>query len=77
MSNTIGIDEAQARLRDIIAQLAPDEVVIITDNQRPIARLVGERPLARQPRQPGNCKGMITLFIEDDEHLGDFGDYMP
>jgi hypothetical protein len=24
---------------------------------------------SRQPRKPGNCKGMITLLVEDDEHL--------
>ncbi len=25
----------------------------------------------------GNCKGMITLAVLDDEHLRDFEDYMP
>ena len=30
----------------------------------------------RLPRVPGNCKGMITLLIEDDEHLKDFEEYM-
>jgi hypothetical protein len=25
---------------------------------------------------PGNCKGMITLAVEDDEHLQDFEEHM-
>ena len=31
----------------------------------------------RAPRKPGNCKGMIQLLVEDDEHLKDFKEYMP
>jgi hypothetical protein len=34
-----------------------------------VTKLVSEAPKPRQPRQPGNCKGMITLLVEDDEHL--------
>ena len=33
MSATITIDEAQAKLRELIHQLAPGEEVIITENQ--------------------------------------------
>ena len=25
-----------------------------------------------EPRKPGNCQGMITLLVEDDEHLEGF-----
>lgn len=74
---TIGIDEVQAPLRDIINGLGPDDEIVITDQDRPVARIVGERKTERKARQPGNCKGMITLAVEDDEHLEDFKDYMP
>lgn len=77
MSTSIGIDEAQAKLKDIIAKLGPDDEVVITDHNRPVAKLVGEQKAGRKPRQPGNCKGMITLLVEDDEHLDDFKEYMP
>ena len=64
------------RLKNIIASLKPGDQVVITENQRPVAKLVGEAG-RRKPRMPGNCKGMITLLVEDDEHLKDFEDYMP
>lgn len=77
MSVTLDLDEAQVRLKDIVNQLHADEEVVITKNNRPIARLIGEPTACRQPRQPGNCQGLITLLVEDDEHLEDFKDYMP
>ena len=46
-------------------------------DQQPVVTLVGQWPSERKPRVPGNCKGMITLAVEDDEHLKDFEDYMP
>jgi antitoxin (DNA-binding transcriptional repressor) of toxin-antitoxin stability system len=77
MSATITVEEAQANLKKLIHQLAPGEEVVITDNLLPIARLVGNQQVKRQPRQAGRCKDMITLLVEDDEHLKDFAEYMP
>jgi prevent-host-death family protein len=77
MPTTVELDEAQARLKEIIARLGPDDEVVITDHNRPVARLVGGRQAGRHPRQAGNCKGMITLLVEDEEHLKDFREYMP
>ena len=76
MSATITVEEAQTRLPELIGNLAHGAEIIITQNQQPVARLVGERLLERKPRVPGNCKGMITLLVEDDEHLKDFDEYM-
>jgi len=73
----VTIEEAQARLAELIDKLSPGEEIVITRNKQPVAKLVGERPSERKPRLPGNCKGMITLAIEDDEHLKDFEEYMP
>jgi prevent-host-death family protein len=77
MSATITLKEAQAKLIELIGRLRPGEEIVITQNQRPVARLVGERPSARTPRVAGNGKGMITLAVEDEEHLKDFEEYMP
>jgi len=77
MSPTITVQEAQARLKELIDKLAPGEELVITDHQKPVAKLVGQLVPARKPRQPGGCKGMITLLVEDDEHLKDFAEYMP
>ena len=76
MSPTVSIEEASVKLREIIAGLGPDDEVVITEDDRPIAKLV----LYRKPQQrpgPGLGKGMITVVSDDDEHLKDFQEYMP
>ena len=77
MSITITLDEAQAKLKDLVHQLAPGDEIIITENQQTVATLMGKSAPPRKPRVPGNCKGMITLLVEDDEHLEGFAEYMP
>jgi antitoxin (DNA-binding transcriptional repressor) of toxin-antitoxin stability system len=77
MMSTVTIEEAQAKLPAIIDKLAPGEELIITRNQQPVAKLVGQKRPVRKPRQPGTCKGMLTIVSEDDEHLEDFKEYMP
>ena len=76
MSTTITVEVAQANLKELIHELAHGEEVVITENQLQVATLVGNplRPL--KPRVPGNCKGMITLLVEDDEHLEGFVEQM-
>ena len=75
MSTTITIDEAQAKLKELIHQLAPGEEVIITENQQPVAKLV-KAPKPPRPG-PGLCKGMITYMAPDfDASLVDMKDYM-
>ena len=77
MPMTISLNEASTRLPDLIASLAPDEEVVITDHQRPVARLVGGAAEPQQRPGPGLCKGMITIHADDEEHLADFKEYMP
>lgn len=76
VSATITVDEAQARLREIIGRLAPGEEVVITENQERVARLVGER-LARPPRPaPGLGKGSVLYMAPDfDETPEEFNKY--
>jgi antitoxin (DNA-binding transcriptional repressor) of toxin-antitoxin stability system len=73
---TVTLEEAQAHLPQLIEQLQPGEGLIITRNHKPVARLLAEAPPLRKPRQPGNCKGMLTIVADDDEHLKDFAEYM-
>jgi prevent-host-death family protein len=76
MTINVTIDEAQNRLRDLIAGLNPDEEVVITENQRPVARLVSQKTPSPD-RSLGFARGMISIVADDDEHLNDFSDYMP
>jgi antitoxin (DNA-binding transcriptional repressor) of toxin-antitoxin stability system len=70
----IPLEEAQSRLGEIIDNLTPGEEVVITRDNRAVARIIRE---TRAPRPgPGLCKGMITVVADDDEHLQDFAEYM-
>ena len=74
---TVTLTQAQAELAELIRGLAPGEVIVITENDRPIARLAAV-PAAAPPkrREPGLWKGMIEIVEDDDEHLKDFEEYM-
>ena len=78
---TVTIEEAQAKLRELIDGLALGEEVIITRNHQPVAKLVGQQRPMRKPRQPGSAQGKLVILTEDDAHLDahleDFKEYMP
>jgi antitoxin (DNA-binding transcriptional repressor) of toxin-antitoxin stability system len=74
--STVTLEEAQARLPQLIERLQPGEEIVITRDQKAVARLLAEERPARKPRRPGNCKGMLTIVADDDEHLKDFAEYM-
>jgi prevent-host-death family protein len=79
MSTTITVDEAQAKLKELIHRMAPGEEVIITENEQPVAKLVSEpaQPPRKQRPGPGLCKGMITSIAPDfDAPLEDMKEYM-
>jgi antitoxin (DNA-binding transcriptional repressor) of toxin-antitoxin stability system len=72
----VTLEQAQAQLPQLIEQLRQGEELIITRNHKPVARLLAEERPKRKPRQPGNCKGLLTIVADDDEHLKDFAEYM-
>jgi antitoxin (DNA-binding transcriptional repressor) of toxin-antitoxin stability system len=74
---TITIEDAQAKLPELIGGLAKGEELAITAGDRVVARLVGERSEPRGPRVAGFAKGMMTILSDDDDHLEDFAVYMP
>jgi antitoxin (DNA-binding transcriptional repressor) of toxin-antitoxin stability system len=75
MSVTISLDEAQARLKDLINQLALGDEIIITENQQPIAKLVRNTPKSSRPL-PGLGKGSIIYMSPDfDAPLDEFNEY--
>jgi prevent-host-death family protein len=76
---TVSIQEAQAKLPDLIRNLTPGEELVITDNNHPVAKLVSELPKSNPGLRPppGLGKGFITIVSDDDEHLNEFKEYMP
>jgi antitoxin (DNA-binding transcriptional repressor) of toxin-antitoxin stability system len=77
MSISVSIDEAQSRLRDLIRSLGPGDEVVITENERAVAKLSAQSTAAAIGREPGFGQGMIAIVADDDEHLEDFQEYMP
>lgn len=74
MTRTVDLSTAQAQLAELIAAMGPDDELVVTKDNLPIARLT--RPQRGVPVR-GRCKGMLNIVSEDDEHLEDFREYMP
>lgn len=73
---TLTIEEVQARLPQIIDELHPGEELVITRDDRPVARLLSPE-LPKGVPIYGRGKDMLVAYIDDDEHLKDFAEYMP
>jgi len=75
MSITLTLEEAHAKLSELIATFTPGDEVIMTQDAKPVAAL---RQITKaQPRpQFGNCRGMLTVVREDKEHGADFTESM-
>jgi len=75
--HALTVEEAQAKLPQIIDSLLPGDTLVITRNNQPVAKLVGQTRVPRAPRKAGSCKGMILHIADDfDAPLEDFREYM-
>jgi antitoxin (DNA-binding transcriptional repressor) of toxin-antitoxin stability system len=75
---TVTIEEARDKLVDLIHTLQSDEEVVITENNRPVARLtLILQPVQRKSRLPGTLRGTVKYMAPDfDAPLEDFKEYM-
>ena len=72
----VTLEEAQARLVDLVHRLAPGEEVVITENDAPVARLVPAREQNRKVRRLGTLHGTVLHVADDfDAPLDDFAEY--
>jgi antitoxin (DNA-binding transcriptional repressor) of toxin-antitoxin stability system len=72
----LNLDEAQARLREIVACLQPGEEIVLTDNGLPLAKLIKTKRTS-WPCQAGSAKGKLLFIAADfDAPLEDFKEYM-
>jgi len=76
--STITIQEAQATLTDLIHRLNPGEEVVITENEKPVAKLVptSTPPEPRKVPRFGTLKGTVISMDHFDDPIEDFKDYM-
>ena len=76
MSITITLDEAQAKLKELVHQLAPGDEIIITENHQTVARLRSESDQAVRRPPPGLGKGSVLYMAPDfDEPLAEMKEY--
>jgi antitoxin (DNA-binding transcriptional repressor) of toxin-antitoxin stability system len=77
MVRMIPIQEASARLAELVRALEPGDQIVLTDGTRRVGRIVPE-PLPQTQRQAGVCKGMLEIIDdEEDAILDHFRDYVP
>jgi len=69
---TIPLEEAQAKLSELIHNLKLGEELLITENSQRVAKLTREIYPQNLPRQKGSAKGKLIVHSEDDEHLEAF-----
>lgn len=74
---TITLNEAMARLSELIEQLQPGEEILITRNDQPVAKLVGGAKYERPVPKLGTLKGTVLNMAPDfNAPLEEFKDYM-
>jgi prevent-host-death family protein len=70
---TVHVDEAQARLSELIREAADGEEVVIAREDGTAVRLV---PIAQSARPRfGSARGLFTMADDFDAPLGDFAPY--
>jgi len=75
---SLSIQEAQAKLPDLVHALTFGDEVVIIENDRPVARIVSaaDRPQGA-PRRPGTLRGTVLYMAPDfDAPLEEFKEYM-
>jgi antitoxin (DNA-binding transcriptional repressor) of toxin-antitoxin stability system len=73
---TITLEQAQARLPDIVRQLPPGEEITITDDEQPLAQ-IRRVPRTSWPCKAGSAKTSILRIAPDfDAPLDEFQEYM-
>jgi antitoxin (DNA-binding transcriptional repressor) of toxin-antitoxin stability system len=73
--SSVTLEEAQARLPQLLAQLQPGEELIITDRGQPLAR-VEKAERTSWPCKAGSAKGKIHMAADFDAPLDEFKEYM-
>lgn len=73
---TLKLDDAQARLREILAGLQPGEEVVLTDNGQPLAKLV-KTTRTSWPCKAGSAKDTFHWMADDfNAPLDEFKEYV-
>lgn len=73
---SVDVTEAKRQLDELLERVSRGEEVVITKNNRPLARLTAPvSSRGRQQRQFGGVEGEIWMSDDFDEPLDDFAEY--
>lgn len=73
----VNLVEASKHLSELIEAAIRGEEIILTKDDRPVAKLVPLPPAKkRRPAKAGSAKGLVTIAEDFDEPLEDFKEYM-
>lgn len=77
MVRTVPIQEVSAQLAELVRALGPGDQIVLTDDERPVGRIVPEAS-QHAHRRAGVCKGMLEILDDDEGAILDhFRDYVP
>lgn len=77
MATVVTLEEAQSKLRELIDRLDAGGEILITRDEKPVARLIAAQPTGRKTRRPGTLKGSVLYMAPDfNAPLEDFEEYM-
>ena len=71
----IDLDKAKTEIARLFQTALAGEEIVITQNDQPVLKLVPVSA-AKQRRQSGSAKGLITMSDDFDEPLEDFAEYL-
>ena len=66
----------QAQLPTLVHGLNPGDEVELTENGRPLARIIPAETPVREPRRPARCAAQSDMAPDFDVPLEDFKEYM-
>jgi len=72
----VTLEEAQAKLPELIQQQVPGEELLITIDGNPVAKLVTVPPVPRKVPKLGTMKGTVLSMEHFDDPLEEFAEYM-
>jgi antitoxin (DNA-binding transcriptional repressor) of toxin-antitoxin stability system len=75
VTQSIPIEQAAAKLVELVGTLRPGEEIVLTDHDQPVAKIIPSSAATKR-RRAGTCEGMLIINQEDDEHLDDFEEYV-
>jgi prevent-host-death family protein len=73
---TIDVAEAKRQFDQLLERVSQDQVVVITKNDRPLARLTAPTPTQQKLKREFRVEGEIWMSDDFDAPLDDFREYM-